>query len=61
MATGDLGNSRTHPLMINHKDNALSFAFPKVGQEVHTHFEHQLRGSAVVELTRHLPQTIFPP
>ena len=43
MATGDLGNSRAHPLMISLKDNALSFAFPKVGQEVHAHFERQLQ------------------
>ena len=41
MATGDLAHSRTP--MINLKDNALSFTFPEIAQEVRAHFERQLQ------------------
>ena len=41
MATGDLAHSRTP--MIHRKDNALSFTFPEIAQEVRAHFERQLQ------------------
>jgi len=41
MATGDLAHSRTP--MINLKDNALSFTFPEIAQEVRALFERQLQ------------------
>ena len=41
MATGDLAHSRTP--MIHLKDNALSFTFPEIAQEVRAHFERQLQ------------------
>jgi len=41
MATGDPAHSRTP--MINLQDNALSFTFPEVAQEVRALFERQLQ------------------
>jgi len=53
--------SHSRTPMINLKDNALSFTFPEIAQEVRAHFERQLRGSAAEELTPHPPKTMIPP
>ena len=41
MATGDLAHSRTPMIHLN--DNAISFPFPEIAQEVRAHFERQLQ------------------